>query len=80
MYDPQLYRSKQEVEQWKTRDPIVTFQARLREEALLSDADLKAIEDEAAAELARAVEFAEAGTLEPVEDVTRFVYSERKSS
>jgi pyruvate dehydrogenase E1 component alpha subunit len=80
MYDPQLYRSKQEVEQWKTRDPIATFQARLSESALLSEADLKAIEDDVAQEIAKSVEFAEAGTLEPVEDLTRFVYSERTPS
>jgi pyruvate dehydrogenase E1 component subunit alpha len=80
MYDPQLYRSKQEVEQWKARDPITTFQARLSESALLSEADLKAIEDDVAQEIARSVEFAEAGTLEPVEDLARFVYSERTAS
>jgi len=80
MYDPQLYRAKQEVELWKTRDPIVTFEARLRELALLSDGDLAAIEDDVAAEIVKAVEFAEAGTWEPVEDLTRFVYSERPAS
>jgi len=80
MYDPQLYRSKQEIEQWKTRDPITTFQARLSESALISEAELKAIEDDVAQEIAKSVEFAEAGTLEPVEDLTRFVYSERTPS
>ena len=29
MYDPELYRSKDEVEQWKRRDPIPPFRARL---------------------------------------------------
>ena len=80
MYDPQLYRSKQEIEQWKTRDPITTFQARLSESALISEAELKTIEDDVAQEIAKSVEFAEAGTLEPVEDLTRFVYSERTPS
>jgi len=80
MYDPQLYRAKQEVEQWKMRDPIVTFETLLRELALLSDGDLAAIEDDVAAEILKAVEFAEAGTLEPVEDLTRFAYSERPAS
>ena len=28
MYDPQLYRDKREVEEWKKRDPIATFQDR----------------------------------------------------
>jgi pyruvate dehydrogenase E1 component alpha subunit len=78
MFDPQLYRDKQEVEEWKKRDPVSTFEARLREQGLLNDEDLKRIEDDVAAEIAKAIEFAEAGTWEPVEDLTRFVYSERK--
>jgi TPP-dependent pyruvate/acetoin dehydrogenase alpha subunit len=33
------------------------------------------MEEEVATEIARAVDFAEAGTWEPVEELTRFVYS-----
>ncbi len=77
MFDPQLYRDKQEVEEWKKRDPIAMFETRLRERALLGDDDLKRIEDETAAEIERAIQFAEAGTWEAVEDLTKFVYSER---
>jgi TPP-dependent pyruvate/acetoin dehydrogenase alpha subunit len=80
MYDPQFYRTKDEVEDWKRRDPIGTFDARLREQQLLTDDDLKRIEDDAAAELAQAVAFAEAGTWEPVTDLTKYVYSERTQS
>jgi pyruvate dehydrogenase E1 component alpha subunit len=76
MFDPQLYRDKQEVEAWKERDPLNTFQVRLREQGLLEDADLARLEEEAAAEITRAVEFAEAGTWEPLEDLTKYVYSE----
>jgi pyruvate dehydrogenase E1 component subunit alpha len=77
MYDPQLYRSKEEVEEWKKRDPISTFIARMREQELVNDEDLKRIEAEVDDELSKAVEFAEAGTWEPVEDLTKFVYSEK---
>jgi len=77
MFDPQLYRDKQEVEEWKKRDPIGLFKARLREQGLLDDETLKRIEGEAVAELEQAVAFAEAGTWEPVADLTKFVYSER---
>jgi pyruvate dehydrogenase E1 component subunit alpha len=80
MFDPQLYRSKEEVEEWKHRDPISNFDARLRKMGLLNDEDVKQIEDEIAAEVARAVEFAEAGTWEPVEELTKFVYSEKTPS
>jgi pyruvate dehydrogenase E1 component alpha subunit len=76
MYDPERYRSKDEVEAWRTRDPVGLLSERLRADGLLADEDLAAIEDEAAAEIDAAVEAARAGTLEPVEDLTRFVTSE----
>ena len=42
----------------------------------MTEEDLAQIETEIAAEIAEAIEFAEAGTWEPVEELTRFVYSE----
>jgi pyruvate dehydrogenase E1 component alpha subunit len=75
MADPELYRAKQEVEEWRARDPIALFIARLREAALLADSDLAAIESRVAAEVDEAVRFAEAGPWEPVEDLTRHVYA-----
>jgi pyruvate dehydrogenase E1 component alpha subunit len=77
MFDPQLYRAKQEVEEWKKRDPILIYDGRLRESGMLNDDVVKRIEDEVAAEVQKAVDFAEAGTWEPAQDLTRFVYSER---
>ena len=75
MADPELYRGKDEVERWKGRDPIALFQARLREGGLLDDADLAAIETAVAAEVAAAVGVAEAGPWEPVEELTKDVYT-----
>jgi pyruvate dehydrogenase E1 component alpha subunit len=75
MYDPELYRSKEEVEQWKKRDPIGTFEARLRERGILADADRARIEAAVDAEIAEAVAFAESGPWEPVEDLTKDVYT-----
>ncbi|HLC42331.1 MAG TPA: pyruvate dehydrogenase (acetyl-transferring) E1 component subunit alpha [Methylomirabilota bacterium] len=75
MADPELYRSKEEVEQWKARDPIALFVARLREWGLLVDADLAAIEGKVAREVSEAVGMAEAGPWEPIEDLTKDVYA-----
>ena len=75
MYDPELYRTKDEVEQWESRDPITTFAARLRDGRLLSDADLADLEAAATAEIDDAVRVAEEGPWEPVEDLTRDVYT-----
>jgi pyruvate dehydrogenase E1 component alpha subunit len=80
MYDPQLYRSKEEVEVWKQRDPIPGLERRLIEAGLLADADRARIEREIAAEIDDAVAFAESGSLEPVEELERFVYSDAPPS
>jgi pyruvate dehydrogenase E1 component alpha subunit len=75
MADPDLYRTKEEIEQWKERDPVVLFSARLREADLLSDDDVDRLEGLVAVELDEAEAIAEAGAFEPVEDLTRFVYT-----
>ena len=73
MYDPERYRDKEEVARWREQDPIPAYAARLAADGALGEGDLAAIEAEADAEVDEAVAFAEAGTFEPVEDLTRFV-------
>ncbi|MBK9314394.1 MAG: pyruvate dehydrogenase (acetyl-transferring) E1 component subunit alpha [Acidobacteria bacterium] len=73
MYDAELYRTKEEVEAWKARDPIAGFTVYLRDAGWLSDADLATIETDVAAEVEGAVTFAEAGPWEPVEDLAKDV-------
>lgn len=76
MFDAELYRSKDEVAEWKKRDPITLFFEQMKAAGVLQDADYEAIEREVAREVDDSVAFAEAGTWEPVGDLTRFVYSE----
>jgi len=73
--DPELYRTKEEVAEWKRRDPIGLFTARLQAAGILSAADLASLEASVAADIAEAVGIAEAGPWEPVEDLTRDVYT-----
>ncbi len=73
MFDPELYRDKAEVEQWRTRDPIAVFTAQCLREGILESADVAAIEQDAAREVEEAVAYAEAGTWESVEDLERDV-------
>jgi pyruvate dehydrogenase E1 component alpha subunit len=75
MADPDLYRAKDEIEDWKERDPIALFQSKLRAADMLSDEELGALEADVAAELDGAVAFAEDGPLEPAEDLTQDVYT-----
>jgi pyruvate dehydrogenase E1 component alpha subunit len=80
MFDAELYRDKAEVEAWKQRCPILLLTQRLAEQGLLGEAELEGLEQQVAAEVEAAVAFAEAGTWEPVEHLTRFVYSERRTT
>ena len=76
MADPDLYRTKDEIEEWKKRDPIDLFVALLREQGLLDDAGLAEVEAKVAAEIDEAVAFADAGPIEPLEDLLKDVYTE----
>lgn len=76
MFDAELYRTRAEVEEWKKRDPILLFVGYLKEHGVIDDAGVTAIEKDVDVEIQQAVDFAEAGTWEAVEDLTRFVYSD----
>jgi len=78
MFDAELYRDKREVEEWKARGPLHTFSARLKAEGRLTEEAFLALDREALAEVDRAVAFAESGTWEPVEDLTRDVVAEKE--
>jgi pyruvate dehydrogenase E1 component alpha subunit len=76
MFDSQLYRRKEEIEEWRKKGPIGRFQKWLEANQLIKSEEVLAIEAEIDAEIAAAVAFAEAGTLEPVPEVERFVTME----
>ena len=69
MFDPELYRTKDEVEKWKKRDPINGLIRTMREQGQLTDAELKEIEDSVAEEIEDGVAFAEQCPNEPFQDM-----------
>ena len=75
MYDPDRYRDKAEIEQWKHSDPIPALATRLVADGLMTAAQVEQwqarVEAEVEAEIAAAIETADAAPLEPVEDLTR---------
>jgi pyruvate dehydrogenase E1 component alpha subunit len=75
MFDAELYRDKAEVDEWKRRDPIAGLRSRLGTSHLLDDATFAALETQVERDIAHAVAFAEAGTWEPVDQLTRDVYT-----
>lgn len=75
MYDPERYRSKDEVDKWRERDPLVVLIDAARRGGLLDDDTIADIEAEVAREIDDAVATARAGTLESIDDLTLHVYS-----
>jgi pyruvate dehydrogenase E1 component alpha subunit len=74
-YDPELYRPKEEVAQWKKRDPIALFEALMAERGLLGPDDVASIGRQTNEEIDAAVVFAEAGADEPVSTLSEHVYA-----
>lgn len=73
MFDAQAYRSREEIEAWRQRDPLERLRGWMSDNHLATPAELAAIQAEVEAELAAATAFAEAGTLEPASELERFV-------
>jgi pyruvate dehydrogenase E1 component alpha subunit len=73
MSDPGLYRTKDEVEEWKRRDPLNRSRARLVELGM-PEAELEALEAEVKAEIEDAVKFAEDSP--PADEYARYVVKE----
>jgi pyruvate dehydrogenase E1 component alpha subunit len=78
MRDPAgaVYRTRDEVEQEKQRDPILLFSDRCLRDGVLSDADVKAIEKDVNDVVDEAVAFADASPEPPAEWLLTDVYKE----
>jgi pyruvate dehydrogenase E1 component alpha subunit len=74
MFDAELYRDKAEVERWKQRDPILLLR-RLLHDSGVPDRRIGELEQAVEEEMLEAVRFAKAGTWEPVEQLTKDVYT-----
>jgi pyruvate dehydrogenase E1 component alpha subunit len=73
MFDTQAYRSRDEVDDWKHRDPIEKLRVWMVDNQRITPDEDAAIVAEIAAEIDSAAAFAEAGTLEPVDQLETFV-------
>jgi pyruvate dehydrogenase E1 component alpha subunit len=69
------YRTKEEVEEYRQRDPIQVLERRMREAGLLDDAGFKALNDEVLAEVDDAVKFAEESPDPAPEELWTDVYA-----
>lgn len=80
MFDPDLYRDKAEVEEWKKRGPVVRMLAWLKESQTIHDDEMATIEADCKRIVDEAVAFAEAAPWEPVEDLTVDVYTPHEAA
>lgn len=80
MFDPDLYRDKEEIKQWKKRDPIEYLKKDLLVKGLISETQIGALEKDVEKELADAVQFAEKSLWEPLQDLEKDVYCEDELS
>jgi pyruvate dehydrogenase E1 component alpha subunit len=69
------YRDQAEIDEWRKRDPLELFRARLLAEGVLDDGGIKAIEDEVAAEIEAAVAFAESSPYPSLDAAFEHVYT-----
>ncbi len=73
--DRNRYRTKDEIESWQARDPIVLFERELSAHLGLGEADFATIRESAEAEMAAAVDYATVSPMPDVRDLTRDVYA-----
>jgi pyruvate dehydrogenase E1 component alpha subunit len=72
--DPEIYRDKDEVEEWQQKDPIATFSKKCLDGGLLGDDDVEEIRSEADRRVTAAVEFADASPEPPLETLYDELY------
>ncbi len=72
--DPEVYREKEEVEEWQRKDPIETFGRRLVEEKVLSGDEIQELRDEADRTVTEAVEFADNSPEPPLDSLYDDLY------
>jgi pyruvate dehydrogenase E1 component alpha subunit len=77
MSDPLKYRSKEEAEAARARDPIVLYENRLKERRLLNDQQLEQMTDEVKAIVDDAVKFAESSPHPDIAELYADILSER---
>ena len=74
MADPEEYRSKEEVEEWRERDPIRAFSKRLVDEGVVSEEDVQKFDQQAIERVDEAVKFADASPFPDLDSLYDDIY------
>ncbi len=78
--DKNLYRTKEEIEEWKKKDPITTFAARLMEIGDLQQNEFENMKEKVNAIIEEAVKFAIDSPEPDPKTVEKFVYADEKEN
>jgi len=74
MADPEEYRDKEQVQEWRKRDPIETFAKRLEDEGILEEGEREALDEEIVGRVGEAVAFADESPFPKPESLYDDVY------
>lgn len=72
--DPTVYRSDEELEQWKKKDPVDRFQKILLDQEVLNDQELKKLQEDVKEQINEALQFAKESPEPDISEVTTDVY------
>jgi pyruvate dehydrogenase E1 component alpha subunit len=75
MSDPGNYRTREEIQKYQKRDPIVLFKDSLKEAKVLGDKDFEQIEKEAVEATERALKFADESPYPPESELLTDVFA-----
>lgn len=70
------YRTQEEIDSWKARDPITTYRARLLEAGLVAEAEVNAVDEAVRVLVEEALEFAKNSPYPDPATVSRYIFSE----
>ena len=74
--EPRVYRTREEEEKWKKRDPIQRFEKKLLEMQILDEGRIQQIKEEIGKKVTEALQWALNSPLPSPEDATRFIYTD----
>jgi hypothetical protein len=72
--DPEVYREREEVEEWQEKDPIEGFARRCVEAGVLGEREVQEVRDKADAAVLAAVDFADASAEPPLDTLYENLY------
>jgi pyruvate dehydrogenase E1 component alpha subunit len=76
MSDPQKYRTKEEVEEYKQRDPVEVVKKTILEKKMASQKEIEAIEEKVAQQVEESVKFAEESNFPDPSEALTDIYAE----